>query len=93
MDVILSQMYAFCDFSNVPSFFDHFPGRDEWGSCLPKFRGDDLEVPAKHLLDFHECMHKLSIVHEYVLIKCSNIPLTEMSENGVDIFLLPTFLP
>jgi hypothetical protein len=45
------------------------PDKDEWESCLPRFKGEYWEVPAEFLLDFHEYMHQLSIVHEDVLIK------------------------
>jgi hypothetical protein len=57
------------DFSNVPGFPNPMPERDEWESCLPRFRGNDWEVPVEHLLDFHEYMRQLSIVHEDVLMK------------------------
>jgi hypothetical protein len=58
----------FCDFSNVPGFPNPMPDKDKWEICLPKFKGEDWEVPAEFLLDFHECMHQLDIFHEYVLV-------------------------
>jgi hypothetical protein len=69
MDKILAQRYAFCDFSKIVGFPIPMPSRDEWEGCLPTFRGEDWEVPTEFLLDFHECMRKLKIIHEYVLIK------------------------
>jgi hypothetical protein len=38
-------------------------------TILPKFKGKEWEVPAEHLLDFHEFIHRLHIVHENVQIK------------------------
>jgi hypothetical protein len=66
MDDILAQRYAIFCFSNVHDFPNPMPDRDECGDSLPRFRGYDWKVPTKHLLDFHECMHKLDIVHEDV---------------------------
>jgi hypothetical protein len=66
---ILSQRYAFCDFTNISGFLNPEPDRSEWEGFLPRFRGEDWEVPAEFLLDFHECMLKLKVVHEDVLIK------------------------
>jgi hypothetical protein len=43
--------------------------RDEWGNCLLRFRGNDGEIPDEHLLDFHEWMHQLNIIHEDFLMK------------------------
>jgi len=63
MDKILSQRYAFCDFSNIVGFSNLVPSRDEWESSLPKFQGKEWEEPAEHLLDFHDFIHKLRIVH------------------------------
>jgi hypothetical protein len=36
---------------------------------LPRFRGEEWEVPAEHLLDFHDFIDRLEIVHEDVQIK------------------------
>jgi hypothetical protein len=36
---------------------------------LPRFRGEEWEVPAEHLLDFHDFIHRLEIVHEDVQIR------------------------
>ena len=69
MDNILAQMYAFCDFSKIVNFPNPVPCRYEWEGFLPRFRGEDWEVPAEFLLDFHECMLKLKVIHEYVMIK------------------------
>jgi hypothetical protein len=68
MENILAQRYAFCDFSKIVGFPNPLPDRDEWEGSLPKFRGKEWEVPAEHLLDFHEFIHRLHIVHEDVQI-------------------------
>jgi hypothetical protein len=44
------------------------PSKDDWENCLPRFKGNDGEVLVEHLLEFHECLHQLGIVHEYVLL-------------------------
>jgi hypothetical protein len=74
MDKILAQRYSFCDFSKIVGFPNPVPGRDEWKISLPKFRGEESEVPIVHLLDFHDFIHHLHIVHEDVQInifRCS----------------------
>jgi hypothetical protein len=68
MEKILAQRYAFCDFSKIVGFPNPLPSRDEWESSLPKFQGEEWEVPAEHLLDFHDFIHQLHIVHEDVQI-------------------------
>ena len=45
------------------------PSRDEWENSLPIFRGEEWEVSAEHLLDFHDFIHRLQVVHEDVHIK------------------------
>jgi hypothetical protein len=52
MDNILSQRYAFCDFSNIPGFPNPMPDRSEWECFLPRLRGENWEMPAEFLLDF-----------------------------------------
>ena len=69
MDKIFSQRYAFCDFSNISGFPNLVPNISEWEGHIPRFRGEYWEVPTKFLLDFHECMIKLKVIHEYFLIK------------------------
>ena len=54
MDKILAQRYAFCDFSSISGFLNPMPHRDEWEVSLPRFRGEDWEVQAEHLLEFHD---------------------------------------
>jgi hypothetical protein len=39
---------------------------DEWESSLPKFQGEEWEEQAEHLLDFHDFIHQLHIMHEDV---------------------------
>jgi hypothetical protein len=69
MNKILSKRYAFCDFSKIVGFPNPVPSRDEWENSLPRFRGEDWEVPAEHLLDFHDYIHRLQVVHEDVQIR------------------------
>jgi hypothetical protein len=69
MNRILAKRYAFCDFSSIVGFPNQVPTRDEWENSLPRFRGEEWEVPAEHLLDFHEFINRLEIVHEDVQIK------------------------
>jgi hypothetical protein len=69
MNRILVKRYAFCDFSSIVGFPNQVPTRDEWENSLPRFRGEEWEVPAEHLLDFHEFIDRLEIVHEDVKIK------------------------
>jgi len=69
MNRILAKRYAFCDFSSFAGFPNQVPARDEWENSLPKFRGEEWEVPAEHLLDFHDYMQRLQVVHEDVQIR------------------------
>jgi hypothetical protein len=68
MDNILAQRYDFCNFSKIVGFPNIEPSRDEWESSLPKFRGEEWEVPIGHLMDFHDFIHQLHIMHEDVHI-------------------------
>jgi len=65
----LAQRYAIFYFSNVPRFLNPMLERNEWGSFLPKFKGEYWEVYTKFLLDFHEYTQQLGIIHEDVLMK------------------------
>ena len=65
----MATRYEFCDFSKIYGFPNIVPNREVWEHYLPKSRGKDYDHPSEHLLDFHECMHKLNIDHEDVLIK------------------------
>jgi hypothetical protein len=69
MEKILAKRYAFCNFSSIVGFPNPVPSRDEWENSLPRFRGEEWEVPAEHLLDFHDFIDRLEIVHEDVQIK------------------------
>ena len=69
MNRILAKRYAFCDFSSIVGFPNQVPSRDEWENSLPRFRGEEWEVPAEHLLDFHEFINRLEIIHDGVQIK------------------------
>jgi hypothetical protein len=57
MENILAQRLAFCDFSQIVGFPNPLPDRDEWEDILPEFQAKISEVPAEHLLDFHEVIH------------------------------------
>ena len=46
MDAIVAQSYDLCDFSKIYGFPNPVPNRDEWEGFLPRFRGDDWEVPT-----------------------------------------------
>ena len=64
----MNKRYAFCNFSSI-FFYPHpIPSRNEWDNSLPRFR-EEWEVPAEHLLDFHDFIHRLEIIHEDVQIK------------------------
>lgn len=41
---------------------------DEWGNCLPRFRGNKNDNIEEHFIEFHEIMHQFGIGHEYVLM-------------------------
>ena len=69
MKETLAPRYAFCDFPKVVGFLNPLPDRDEWEDILPEFQAKSWEVLAKHLLEFHEVIHRLNIMHEYVQIK------------------------
>jgi hypothetical protein len=69
MNRILAKRYAFCDFSSISGYPHPVPTRDEWERSIPRFRGEKWEVPAEHLLDFHDFIDRLEIVHEDVQIK------------------------
>jgi hypothetical protein len=69
MEKILAQRFAFYDFSQIVGFPNALPDRDIWENFLPEFHAKSWEVPAKHLLDFDEVIHRLNIMHEDVQIK------------------------
>jgi hypothetical protein len=54
MNKILAKRYAFCDFSSIVGFPNPVPSRDEWEIAFPDFEEKKWEVPAEHLLDFHD---------------------------------------
>jgi hypothetical protein len=69
MNQILAKRYAFCNFSSISGYPHPVPTRDEWERSIPGFCGEKWEVPAEHLLDFHDFIDWLEIVHEDVQIK------------------------
>jgi hypothetical protein len=69
MEKILAKRFAFSEFSQIVGFPNALPDRDIWENFLPEFHAKSWEVPAKHLLDFHEVIHRLNIMHEDVHIK------------------------
>jgi hypothetical protein len=68
MEKILAQRFPFCDFSQIVGFPNALPDRDIWENFLSEFHEKSWEVPAEHLLDFHEVIHRLNIMHEDVQI-------------------------
>jgi hypothetical protein len=75
MNKILAKRYSFCDFSSIVGFPNPVPSRDEWENSIPRFRGEEWEVPAEHLLDFHDFIHRLEIIHEDVQINLFSFSL------------------
>jgi hypothetical protein len=89
MDKILAQRFSFCDFSKIVGFPNPLPSKYEWEICLPKFQGEEWEVPAEHLLKFHVFIHRIHIMHEDVQINLFNYSLHRgFLMIGVDLFLL-----
>jgi hypothetical protein len=86
MNQILAKRYAFCNFSSIVGFPNPVPSRDEWENSLPRFRGEEWEVPAEHLLDFHDFIDRLEIVHEDVQIKLFKFSLEGLLLTGVSLF-------
>jgi hypothetical protein len=64
MEVILGRRFAPFDLSVVPGFPNDVPTMDEWGDYLSRFRGDNHDHLAQHLIDFHQYMDQLDIHHE-----------------------------
>ena len=60
----MKKRYAFCNFSSISGYPHPVPSRDEWENSIPRFQGEEWEVPAEHLLDFHDFIHRLQFVHE-----------------------------
>ena len=81
MNQILANRYAFCDFSKNVGFPNPVPSRDEWEISISIFRGEEWEVPAEHLLDFHDFIYRPEIVHEDVQIKLFRYSLEGISLN------------
>jgi hypothetical protein len=69
MVVILARRFAPFNFVDVPGFPNVVPTMDEWRDYLPRFREDDHDHPAQHLIDFDQYMDQLDIHHEDVLMK------------------------
>jgi hypothetical protein len=88
MKETLAPRYAFYDFSKIVGFPNPLPNRDEWEDNLPKFQPKRWEVPAEHLLDFHEVIHRLNIMHEDVHINIFGYSLGGMLLIGVNRFPL-----
>ena len=69
MEEILTKRYSFYNFSRIDGFPNLMPARDEWEVSLPRFSGNDWEVPTEFLLDFYDWIYRLQIIHEDVKIK------------------------
>jgi hypothetical protein len=68
MNQMFPTRYEFCDFSSISCYLHRIPSRDEWECSIPRFHGEKWEVPAEHLMDFHDFIDRLEIVHEDVQI-------------------------
>jgi hypothetical protein len=82
----------FFDFSNVPRFPNHVLDREAWEHFLLWFMGNEYNHHVEHMLNFHECMHRLGIIHEDVLMNmfryslegkarewCRSLPVTSIA--------------
>jgi hypothetical protein len=75
----MNKRYAFCNFSSISGYPHPVPSKDEWEHILPRFRGEEWEDPAEHLLGFHEFIDRLQIIHADVQIKLFKYPLEGIS--------------
>ena len=89
MNRILAKRYAFCDFSSISGFPNPVPTRDGWENSIPRFQGEEWEVPTEHLLEFHDYMHRLQVVHEDVQIQLFYFSLEGLLVIGTSICLMP----
>ena len=69
MEAIVAARFSPFNFLDVLDFPSNVPTMDKWGDFLPRFRGDDHDHPAQHLIEFHQHMDQLDIHHEDVLLK------------------------
>ena len=75
MEAILVESYAFCNFSKIDGFPNPMPDRSKWEVSLPQFRGNDWQMLAEFLWDFHDWIHRLHFLHEDVKIKLFSFSL------------------
>ena len=69
MEAIVARRFGPLNFSDIPGFPNPVPIMDVWGDCLPRFRESKEDNPSDHLIEFHQCMVRLNIQHEDVLMK------------------------
>ena len=69
MDAIMVARFGPFEIFVVPGFPNLVPTMDECGEFIPRFKGDEDDHVAQHLIKFHECMDQLGISHEDLLIK------------------------
>ena len=81
MNKILAKRYDFYDFSKIVGFPNPMPSRDEWEKSIPRFQREEWEVSVEHLLDFHDFIHQLQIIHEDVQINFFRYSLEGFSLN------------
>ena len=86
MEAILTKRYAFYNFSKIDGFPNLMAAKDEWKVSIPRFSGNDWEVLATFLFDFHDWIYRLQIIHEYVRIKLFGYYLREQPLIGVELF-------
>jgi hypothetical protein len=77
LEAILSQSYAFCDFSNIFGFPHPMPTIIEWHDYLSRFIGRKHDLPGEHLFNFHKCMLENGFVQQDVLINMLKFSLEE----------------
>ena len=69
MKTIVARRFSPIKFSAVPGFQHLVLSMTEWGDFLPIFQGREYDIPAGHLIKFHECMNLLDLQHEDVCMK------------------------
>jgi hypothetical protein len=68
MEFLIAARFAPFEFFVVPCFPNVVLTMNKWGDYLPRFRGDEDDHLAHHLIKFHEYMLRLGILHEDVLM-------------------------
>lgn len=69
MEAILAKRCSFSNFAKIYGFPNPWPDRSKWEVSIPRISGQDWEVLAKFLWDFHDWIHRLHFIHEDIKIK------------------------